>query len=78
MINILTSKVENNFDLDLVYLDFAKTFDSVSHGKLHKLEKHGRSGNLSNWIKKSLSNQRQRVKIDSELPGWESVISGVQ
>ena len=78
MMYILTSKVENNFDLDLVYLDFAKPFDSVPHGKLHKSEKDGGSGNLSNWIKKSLSNQRLRVRIDSELPSWESVISGAQ
>ena len=66
------------FDLDLVYLDFAKVFDSVSHGKLYELEKYDGSGNLSNWIKKFLSNERQWVGIDSELSSWESVISGVQ
>ena len=53
-------------------------FDSVPHGKLYELEKYDGSGNLSNWIKKFLSNERQWVGIDSELSSWESVISGVQ
>ena len=53
-------------------------FDSVPHGKLYELEKYDGSGNLSNWIKKFLSNERQWVGIDSELSSWESVINGVQ
>ena len=58
--------------------NFAKDFDSVPHRKrIQKLGKYGVSAILLNWIKNFLSSQRQRVRIDSELSSWESVISGV-
>ena len=45
MLNILTDAVEHKLEVDLVYLDFAKAFDSVPCGKLiHKLEKYVISG----------------------------------
>ena len=66
MMNILTIAVVNTFDVDLVYLDFAKVFDSVPHRKLlHKFEKYDVSGNALNCIKTFLSNRRQRVRTDS-------------
>ena len=42
MLNILTDAIEHNLEVDLVYLDFAKAFDSVPHRKIiHELEKYG-------------------------------------
>ena len=42
MRNILTDAIEHNLEVDLVYLDVAKMFDSLPHRKLiHKLEKYG-------------------------------------
>ena len=37
MMYILTEAVKNNVDVDLVYLDFAKVFDSVPHRKMLNL-----------------------------------------
>ena len=59
VLNILKDAMEHNLEVDLVYLDFAKAFDPVSHRKLiHKLEKYGISDQLLLWIKSFLSNRR--------------------
>ena len=47
MLNFLTESIENGTDADLVYLDFAKAFDSVARNRLIcKLHKYRISGNL--------------------------------
>ena len=57
MLKILTDVIENNnLEVDLVYLDFAKPLDSVPHRKLiYKLEKYSISGQLLLWVKDFLS-----------------------
>ena len=62
--------------IDVVYIDFAKAFDSVSHQKLLlKLESYGFHSHLLAWIK---SYQYQRVLyIGSKLSTPLPVISGV-
>ena len=43
----ITQSIDDNVCVDVVYLDFAKTFDKVPHSrKLEKLEKHGIGGKL--------------------------------
>ena len=59
MPNSLTDAIEQDLEVDLDYLDFAKAFVSVPHRKLiHKLEEYGVSGQLLLWIKNFLSNRR--------------------
>ena len=39
--------------MDVVYLDFSKTFDKVPHQMLlHKIDYHGIGGNVAAWIRK--------------------------
>ena len=78
ILNFLTESIENGTDADLVYLDFAKVFDSVPHNKLIcKLHNYGISGNLLLWITNFLSHRRQQVRVNSTLSNWENVTSGV-
>jgi hypothetical protein len=74
----ITKMLDEGEAVDLIYLDFAKAFDKVPHCRLFKkLEAHGIGGNVLNWIKRWLSNRRQRVCIDGEFSDWANVASGV-
>ena len=49
--NDWTLVVRDRRSMDVIYFDFAKAFDSVSHPKLvHKLEAYGICGNLLNIL----------------------------
>ncbi len=71
-------KVDKGVPVDVIYFDFAKAFDKVSHGKLIiKLRKYGISGNILNWVHGWLSDRYQRVVINGSTSSWEKVLSGV-
>ena len=64
--------------VDVIYLDFAKAFDKVSHRLLlYKLAKYGIQGRLLAWIGDFLSMRRQRVVLGDTCSDWTSVDSGV-
>ncbi len=64
--------------VDVLYVDFAKAFDSVSVRKLvHKLKGYGFSGQLLAWLTAFLSNRTQRVKVGSVFSSFINVTSGV-
>ena len=78
MLNFHTKSIKNGTDAALVYLDFAKAFDSVPHNRLIcKLHNYGISGNQLLWIRNFLSHRRQQVRVNSTLSNWENVTSGV-
>ena len=59
------SKILNGDVVDTIYLNFAKTFDTVPHCWLiGKLEPYGVNGNILNWIKASLNGRSQVVKVN--------------
>ena len=64
--------------MDVLYTDFSKAFDKVSHIKLlTKLKGYGLGGGFLNWIRAFLSNRRQKVVlVDTELEQGD-VTSGV-
>ena len=63
---------------DVVFLDFAKAFDSVSHKHLlAKLQLFGIKGNILLWLSDFLYDRKQRVVIDGAFSDWGNVISGV-
>ena len=76
-IDILTNQIFNGKSVDVLYTDFKKTFDSVSHKKLcSKLVAAGIDGTLLDWIKCFLYNRKQRVVMGDCSTEWVEVKSG--
>jgi hypothetical protein len=74
IINLL----EMGYNVDVIYLDFAKAFDKVDHHiLLHKLKSHGINGQTLRWIQTFLENRTQRVVVNGKLSSPHNVISGV-
>ena len=76
-VDFLHSSLDNCQQVDSIYLDIRKSFDSVSHGKvLAKLWSSGLTGCL--WrFKCYITDRKQRVIVDGEVSSWLPVTSGV-
>ena len=73
-----TKALDDGLQVDVVFLDFTKEFDRVSHViLLQKLCNFGISGSLQNWCKVYLSEREQRVVIEGKSFIWSVVPSGV-
>ena len=74
IINLL----EQGYNVDVVYLDFAKAFDKVDHNiLLHKLKNLGIDGKTLKWIQNFLEDRVQQVVVNGTLSTPHQVISGV-
>lgn len=68
----------NCSNIDVIYIDFSKAFDSIVFSKLLvKLEQCGLEGNLINWISAFLHGRTQRVVLENCFSSVADVISGV-
>ena len=64
--------------VDVIYIDFARAFDSVVHRKLlAKLSAYGIAGKLLMWISAFLSHRMQCVVVENTFSSWSAVVSGV-
>ena len=73
-----TKMLDDGENLDIVYLDFQKAFDTVPHCRLiKKLCGYGIKGDLLNWIKAFLTDRMQQVVINNSSSCYGSVTSGV-
>ena len=64
--------------LNTVFLDIRKAFDTVSHDQLLlKLWHLGITGSVWQLIKSYLTGRRQCVRVEGQLSGWLPVCSGV-
>ncbi|MCP3661549.1 MAG: hypothetical protein GY696_03470, partial [Gammaproteobacteria bacterium] len=62
-LNDWTLALSRRHSVDIVYLDFSKAFDCVSHAKLiFKCEQYGFTGKLLAWIKAFLVGRLMRVR----------------
>ena len=77
-LDVWTKILDEGSNLDAIYLDFSKAFDSVPHRRLIvKLESYGITGDILAWVTDFLSNRKQRVMVNGEPSEWLQVTSGV-
>ena len=70
--------LDRGLESDIIYLDFAKAFDSVCPAKLvAKLKTFGIDDPLLSWLYSYLTGRRQRVVINGTFSNWTDVGSGV-
>ena len=74
----ISKEIDNRGQVDTIFLDLSKAFDSVSHPHLMiKLQRFGIHGTLLQWFSSYLSTRKQRTTINEELSGLTDVLSGV-
>jgi hypothetical protein len=72
------SAFDNGNEVQGVFLDFSKAFDSVWHeGLLYKLERIGINGNLLYWFRSYLFNRKQQVVINGDTSDPKVLECGV-
>ncbi|KAK4816568.1 hypothetical protein QYF61_017958 [Mycteria americana] len=70
----VTRLVDEAKAVDVIYLDFSKVFDTVSHSiLLEKLVPHGLGGCTLCWVKNWLDGQAQRVVVNGVKSSWQPV-----
>ena len=53
-------------NLNVITVDFAKAFDSISYNQLiYKLHFYGMCGKVQSWVKEFLNNISVRVKLNN-------------
>ena len=64
--------------IDVIFLDFAKAFESVPHESLLlKAYHYGFCRKLHAWLRSFLAGRRQRVVVNGISSDWSPVVSGV-
>ncbi|CAM5108706.1 unnamed protein product [Eretmochelys imbricata] len=74
----VTGSVDEGKAVDILFLDFSKAFDMVSHSILaSKLKKYGLDEWTIRWIEIWLDCRAQQVVINGSMSSWQPVSSGV-
>lgn len=73
-----TVGLSNGNNIDVVYIDFTKAFDSIVFSKLlSKLNQYGIEGNLLSWLSSFIHGRTQRVVVENCFSSISEVVSGV-
>ena len=73
-----TEALDNGEQIESIYMDFQKAFDTVPHRRLlRKLQSYGIKGKLLRWLQDFLSNRQQKVKVNRSLSSATSILSGI-
>ncbi|CAM4591608.1 unnamed protein product [Lepidochelys kempii] len=74
----ITGSVDEGKAVDVLFLDFSKAFDTVSHSILvSKLRKYGLDECTRRWVESWLDCRAQWVVINGSMSSWQPVSSGV-
>ena len=70
--------MDNTSQVDMIFIDFRKAFDTVPHCRLlNKLSHYGIQGTTYDWIKIWLTQRTQRVVVNGHDSNFVQVQSGV-
>ncbi len=73
-----TEVMDRDGDVDAIYLDFSKCFDSVPHERLLlKIQKYGIQGKFWSWIADFLRGRKQQESIEGCQSMLPMVLSGI-
>ena len=62
----------------VIYIDFSKAFDVVSHCKLFaRLQSYGVNGNLLQWLRNFFTGRTHKTKVCSSLSDQADLVGGV-
>ena len=78
--SILTLLLDHGVETDIIYLDFAKAFDSVCPTTcklVFKLKMYGIADPLLSWFYSYIVGKQQRVVVNGTCSTWSEVGSGV-
>ncbi|CAM4590154.1 unnamed protein product [Lepidochelys kempii] len=74
----ITGSVDEGKAVDVLFLDFSKAFDTVSHSILvSKLKNYGLDECTIRWVESWLDCRAQQVVINGSMSSWQPVSSGV-
>ncbi|CAM5088311.1 unnamed protein product [Eretmochelys imbricata] len=74
----ITGSVDEGKAVDVLFLDFSKAFDTVSHSILvSKLKKYELDECTIRWVESWLDCRAQQVVINGSMSSWQLVSSGV-
>ena len=73
-----TDEIQKGNPVDVIYFDFKKVFDKVSHERLFiKLKAYGIKGKLLKWMRSFLKHWKQQVSVNCVASEWSDVMFGV-
>ena len=77
-LNVWTEALMHRHPIYVIYLDYAKAFDTVPHQRLlRQIYSLGIQGTAIDFIRAFLTGRRQIVRANRSYSTWKNVISGV-
>ena len=77
-LNVWTEALMHGLPVDVIYLDYAKAFDTVPHERLlRQISSFGIKGKALHWIRSFLTGRHQQVRVNADTSTRRPVISGV-
>ena len=74
----ITQVIEKQEKVYIIFLDFAKAFDTVNHEiLLAKLQYYGIRGSTLKWFESYLHNRRQFVKLSQDISYQKTISCGI-